>query len=180
MNRLVKKYQKEICPALIKKFKYSSPVMVPKVTKVVINQAMGHFAKDGKLIEVGLQELALITGQKAIKTIAKKSIAAFKLREGQVMGGKVTLRGVKMYQFLDKLFNVSLARIRDFRGLSPKAFDGQGNYSLGVKEQIIFPEIDYDKVKKVNGLDINIITTAKTQEEAQELLTLMGLPFREN
>ncbi len=178
MNRLLKKYREEVSTELMKKFSYSSPMMIPKVEKVVINQSIASGETDSKLFETAAAEIAAITGQTPVKTVAKKSLASFKLREGQTMGCKVTLRGEKMYEFLDKLFNVSLGRIRDFRGISPKSFDGHGNYALGIKEQIIFPEIDYDKIKKLLGMDIIIVTSAKTDEEGKALLEMMGCPFK--
>ena len=178
MNNLLKKYREEIIPQLVKKFNYSSVMQAPKISKVIVSQGMGEISKNKQLVDAAFKELALITGQTPIATVAKKSIAAFKVREGQVMGAKVTLRGKKMYDFIDKLFNISLSRVRDFRGLSPKAFDGQGNYTIGIKEQLVFPEIDYDKVKKVKGLDIIIVTSKNDDRQALELLNLMGCPFK--
>jgi large subunit ribosomal protein L5 len=178
MNRLKEKYQKEITPALMSKFSYSSVMQAPKLEKIVINMGVGDAVSNSKALDVAVEELAQITGQKPVITKAKKSIAGFRLREGMPIGAKVTLRGERMYQFLDKLVSVSLPRVRDFRGVSKKSFDGRGNYTLGVKEQLIFPEIDYDKVNKVRGMDIVIVTTANTDEEARELLTQFGMPFQ--
>lgn len=178
MNRLKEKYQKEIVPSLIEKFNYSSVMAVPKLEKIVVNMGVGDAVANAKALDAAVEELAQISGQKPLITKAKKSIAGFKLREGMPIGAKVTLRGERMYEFLDKLVTVSLPRVRDFRGISKKAFDGRGNYTLGVKEQLIFPEIDYDKVDKVRGMDVVIVTTANTDEEARELLTQMGMPFQ--
>ncbi|MDQ0228306.1 50S ribosomal protein L5 [Metabacillus niabensis] len=178
MNRLKEKYQKEITPALMSKFSYKSVMQAPKIEKIVINMGVGDAVSNSKALDVAVEELAQITGQKPVITKAKKSIAGFRLREGMPIGAKVTLRGERMYQFLDKLISVSLPRVRDFRGVSKKSFDGRGNYTLGVKEQLIFPEIDYDKVNKVRGMDIVIVTTANTDEEARELLTQFGMPFQ--
>lgn len=178
MNRLKKKYLEEIVPNLLEKFNYGSVMAVPKIEKIVVNMGVGDAVSNAKVLDKAVEELALITGQKPLITRAKKSIAGFKLREGMPIGAKVTLRGERMYDFLDKLINVSLPRVRDFRGVSKKAFDGRGNYTLGVKEQLIFPEIDYDKVEKVRGLDVVIVTTANTDEEARELLTQLGMPFQ--
>ena len=177
MNRLQEKYQNEVTETLMKKFNYSSAMECPKIVKVVINQGVGGAVADPKLLDEAAAELTQISGQHPVITKAKKSIANFKLREGQEIGCKVTLRGERMYEFLDKLVNISLPRVRDFRGVSNTAFDGRGNYTLGVKEQIIFPEIQYDKVTKVRGMDIVIVTTAQSNEEAKELLTLIGMPF---
>jgi large subunit ribosomal protein L5 len=176
--RLKQKYREEITQALMKKFNYSSPMQVPKVEKVVINMGVGEAVQNPKVLDGAVEDLTLISGQKPVITRAKKSIAGFKLREGMPIGCKVTLRGDRMYYFLDKLFNVALPRVRDFRGVSPKSFDGRGNYTLGLKEQLIFPEIDYDKVDKVRGMDVIIVTTAETDEEARELLAQLGMPFR--
>ena len=176
-NRLKEKYTNEVVPALTEKFNYSSVMAVPKVEKIVLNMGVGDAVNNAKNLEKAAAELALISGQKPLITKAKKSIANFKLREGMPIGCKVTLRGQKMYEFLDKLFNISLPRVRDFHGVSPKSFDGRGNYSLGLKEQLIFPEIEYDKIDKLRGMDITLITTANTDEEGRELLTLMGAPF---
>ena len=177
MNRLQERYVKEIKPALIKKHAYSSAMECPKVAKIVINMGVGEAVSDPKQLEDAVSDLIKISGQKPVITKAKKSIANFKLRENTPIGCKVTLRGERMYDFLDKLINVSLPRVRDFRGVSNTAFDGRDNYTLGIREQIIFPEIEYDKVSKVRGMDIVIVTTAKTNEEAKELLTELGMPF---
>ena len=176
-NRLYDKYNKEVVPALFKKFNYKSVMQVPKLEKVVINIGVGDATGNSKLIEDSAKELAQITGQHPVITKAKKSIATFKLREGDKIGCKVTLRGQRMYEFLDKLLNISLPRTRDFRGVSKTAFDGRGNYTMGIKEQLIFPEINYEQVSRVRGMDIVIVTTAKSDEEAKELLTLLGTPF---
>ena len=178
MNRLKEKFVNEISPALVSKFNYKSVMQVPKVEKIVINMGVGDAVSNSKALDVAVEELSLLSGQKPIITRAKKSIAGFRLREGMPIGAKVTLRGERMYEFLDKLVSVSLPRVRDFRGISKKSFDGRGNYTLGVKEQLIFPEIDYDKVSKVRGMDIVIVTTANTDEEARELLTQFGMPFQ--
>lgn len=178
MNRLKEKYKKEITPSLMEKFDYSSVMQVPKVDKIVINMGVGDAVANAKNLDKAVEELTLISGQKPIITYAKKSIAAFRLREGMAIGTKVTLRGERMYDFLDKLVTVSLPRVRDFRGISKRSFDGRGNYTLGVKEQLIFPEVDYDRVDKVRGMDIVIVTTADTDEESRELLTQLGMPFQ--
>ena len=178
MNRLKAKYLNEVKPALFEEFKYSSIMQVPSINKVVINLGVGDALQDSKRLEAAVNELTLISGQKPVITKAKKSVAAFKLREGQEIGCKVTLRGQRMYEFLDKLISISLPRVRDFRGVSRNAFDGRGNYTLGVKEQLIFPEIDYDKVQKVRGMDIVIVTTALTDKEAYALLEKLGMPFQ--
>ncbi len=178
MNRLKEKYQSEIIPALMGKFNYKSVMQAPKLEKIVINMGVGDAVANSKALDAAVEELSSITGQKPVVTKAKKSIAGFRLREGMPIGAKVTLRGERMYEFLDKLVSVSLPRVRDFRGISKKSFDGRGNYTLGVKEQLIFPEIDYDKVSKVRGMDIVIVTTANTDEEARELLTSFGMPFQ--
>ncbi|MBD8070940.1 50S ribosomal protein L5 [Bacillus sp. PS06] len=178
MNRLKEKYQSDITPALMSKFNYTSVMQVPKLEKIVINMGVGDAVANSKALDNAVEELAAITGQKPVITRAKKSIAGFRLREGMPIGAKVTLRGERMYEFFDKLIAVSLPRVRDFRGISKKSFDGRGNYTLGVKEQLIFPEIDYDKVSKVRGMDIVIVTTANTDEEARELLTGFGMPFQ--
>ena len=178
MNALKEQYEKEVVPALTKKFEYTSSMQVPKLDKVVINIGLGDTRENPKALENAMKELAQITGQKPIVTKAKKSIAAFKIREGQDLGCKVTLRKDKMYDFAYKLFNVALPRVRDFRGMSPDSFDGRGNYSMGLKEQLIFPEIEYDKVDKLRGMDIIFVTTAETDEEARELLRLLGMPFK--
>ena len=178
MNALKEQYEKQVVPALIKKFEYKSKMQVPKLDKIVINIGLGDTRENPKALENAMKELAQITGQKPIVTKAKKSIAAFKIREGQDLGCKVTLRKDKMYDFAYKLFNVALPRVRDFRGMSPDSFDGRGNYSMGLKEQLIFPEIEYDKVDKLRGMDIIFVTTAETDEEARELLRLLGMPFK--
>ena len=178
MNRLKEKFVKEITPALMSKFNYKSVMQVPNIEKIVVNMGVGDAVANAKALDNAVEELATITGQKPLITRAKKSIAGFRLREGMPIGAKVTLRGERMYEFLDKLVSVSLPRVRDFRGVSKKSFDGRGNYTLGVKEQLIFPEIDYDKVSKVRGMDIVIVTTANTDEEARELLTQVGMPFQ--
>ena len=178
MNALKEQYIKEVVPALTKKFEYKSTMQVPKLDKIVINIGLGDTRENPKALENAMKELAQITGQKPIVTKAKKSIAAFKIREGQDLGCKVTLRKDKMYDFAYKLFNVALPRVRDFRGVSPDSFDGRGNYSMGLKEQLIFPEIEYDKVDKLRGMDIIFVTTAETDEEARELLRLLGMPFK--
>jgi len=177
MNRLHEKYNTTVVPALVKEFSYTTIMQAPKLDKVVINIGVGDAIADAKALETAVAELTQITGQKPIITKAKKSIANFKLREGMEIGCKVTLRGEKMYQFLDKLVNIALPRVRDFRGVSKNAFDGRGNYTLGVKEQLIFPEINFDKVTRVRGMDIVIVTTAKTNEEGRALLTGLGMPF---
>jgi large subunit ribosomal protein L5 len=178
MNRLKEKYLKEVTPALMSKFNYQSVMQVPKIEKIVINMGVGDAVQNAKALDNAVEELTLIAGQKPVITRAKKSIAGFRLREGMPIGAKVTLRGERMYEFLDKLISVSLPRVRDFRGVSKKSFDGRGNYTLGIKEQLIFPEIDYDKVNKVRGMDIVIVTTANTDEEAFELLAQLGMPFQ--
>jgi large subunit ribosomal protein L5 len=178
LSRLKEKYENEIIPALIKEYKYTSIMAVPKLKKVVLNMGLGEAIFNVKVIDSGLEELKLISGQKPVVTKAKKSIAGFKLREGMPIGCMVTLRQEKMYNFLDKLFNVALPRVRDFRGLSDKTFDGRANCSIGIKEQIIFPEIEYDKIDKIKGLNISIVTTAKTDEEGRFLLKLLGMPFK--
>ena len=178
MEKLREQYEKEVVPALMKKFNYKSIMQVPKLDKIVINIGLGDIRDNPKSLENAMKDIELITGQKPIITKARKSIAAFKLREGANVGCKVTLRKERMYEFAYKLFNVALPRVRDFRGVSATSFDGRGNYSMGVKEQLIFPEIEYDKVDKLRGMDIIFVTTAKTDEEAKELLTLLGMPFR--
>ena len=175
--RLEERYTKEIKDALMKKFEYKSVMQIPKLDKVVINIGLGEAKENSKAIDYAMNDLALITGQKPVVTKAKKSVAQFKVREGMNIGCKVTLRGAKMYEFVDRLFNAALPRVRDFRGINPNSFDGRGNYSLGIKEQLIFPEIDYDKIDKLRGMDIIFVTTAQSDEEARELLTLMGAPF---
>lgn len=178
MEKLKEQYVKEVVPALMKKFNYKSIMEVPKLEKVVINIGLGDIRDNPKALDNAMNDLSIITGQKPIITKAKKSIAAFKIREGANVGCKVTLRSEKMYEFVYKLFNVAMPRIRDFRGVSDKAFDGKGNYSMGIKEQLIFPEIEYDKIDKLRGMDIIFVTTAKSDEEAKELLTLLGMPFK--
>lgn len=177
---LREKYEQQVVPALMQRFGYKNRMQVPKLEKVVINMGVGDALQNPKLLDAAVADLTQITGQKPVVTRAKKSIANFKVRAGAAIGCKVTLRGERMYDFLQKLMNVALPRVRDFRGVSPKGFDGRGNYTLGIKEQLIFPEIDYDKVEKVRGMDIVIVTTAKTDEEAREFLKLLGMPFRES
>ncbi len=177
MSRMQEMYKAKVAPALMEKFSYKSVMQIPKLEKIVVNIGMGEAKDNPKAIEAAMSDLAAITGQSPVITKARKSVANFKLREGMNIGCKVTLRGEKMYEFLDRLFNVALPRVRDFRGINPNSFDGRGNYSLGVKEQLIFPEIDYDKIDKIRGMDIIVVTTAKTDEEARELLSLMGAPF---
>ena len=176
--RLKEVYQNEIVDAMMKKFGYKNAMQVPKLNKIVINMGVGEAKENAKLLDAAMKDLEIISGQKAVVTKAKKSIANFKLREGMAIGCKVTLRGDKMYEFADRLINLSLPRVRDFRGVSANAFDGRGNYSLGIKEQLIFPEIEYDKVDKVRGMDVIFVTTANTDEEARELLTLFNMPFQ--
>ena len=178
MSRLREKYLKEVVPGLQKRFGYKNVMQVPRLEKVVINMGVGEATQDAKAIDGAVNDLSLIAGQKPVITKAKKSIAAFKVRAGMTVGCKVTLRGERMYEFLDKLFHIALPRIRDFRGVSPQSFDGRGNYNLGLKEQLIFPEINYDKIDKVRGMDVTIVTTAKNDEEGLELLKLLGMPFR--
>ena len=177
MSTLGNEYKNSIAPALMTKFGYKSVMQTPKLEKVVINVGCGEAKDNSKVIDAAIADLGLITGQKAVPCRAKKSVANFKLRAGMPIGAKVTLRGEKMYEFVDRLFNAALPRVRDFRGINPNSFDGRGNYAMGVKEQLIFPEIEYDKIDKVRGMDIMFVTTAKTDEEARELLTLMGAPF---
>ncbi|MBR1439782.1 MAG: 50S ribosomal protein L5 [Lachnospiraceae bacterium] len=177
MSRLKEQYQNEIVDAMTKKFSYKNVMEVPKLDKIVVNMAIGEAKENPKVLETAAAELETITGQHAVLTKAKKSIANFKIREGQAIGCKVTLRGEKMYEFLDRLVNLALPRVRDFRGVNPNGFDGRGNYSLGIKEQIIFPEIEFDKIDKVRGMDVIMVTTAKTDEEARELLRLFNMPF---
>ena len=177
MSRYAEMYKNDVAPALMKKFNYKSPMQIPKFDKIVVNVGAGDAKENSKVIDSIIEEVTMITGQKAVPTYAKKSVANFKLREGVKIGVKVTLRGENMYEFMDKLFNLALPRVRDFKGINPNAFDGRGNYALGLKEQLIFPEIEYDKVEKVRGMDIIFVTTANTDEEARELLTLMGAPF---
>lgn len=178
MARLRDTYKNDIAPALMKKFNYKSVMQIPKLDKVIINVGCGDARDNSKVIDSVMEEIAMITGQKPVVTKARKSVANFKLREGMNIGVKVTLRAEKMYEFVDRLFNTALPRVRDFRGINPNSFDGRGNYALGLKEQLIFPEIDYDKVDKVRGMDIIFVTTAQTDEEAREMLTLFGAPFR--
>ena len=177
MSTMKTLYTNEVAPALLKKFNYKSTMQIPKLDKIVINIGLGEAKDNPKVIDAAMADLTAITGQKPVVTKAKKSIANFKLRQGMNIGVKVTLRGEKMYEFIDRLFNVALPRVRDFRGINPNAFDGRGNYSLGIKEQLIFPEIEYDKIDKIRGMDIIFVTTAKTDEEGRELLNLMGAPF---
>ncbi len=177
MARLKEFYKADVAPALMKKYEYKSVMQIPKLDKIVINVGVGDAKDNSKAIDNVINDITLITGQKAVPTFARKSVANFKLREGMKIGVKVTLRGEIMYEFLDKLFTFALPRVRDFKGINPNAFDGRGNYSLGLKEQLIFPEIEYDKIEKIRGMDIAFVTTAKTDEEARELLKLMGAPF---
>ena len=177
MSRLKETYKNEIMDAMTKKFGYKNVMQVPKLDKIVINMGVGEAKENAKILDTAVKDLEIISGQKAVVTRAKNSVANFKLREGQPIGCKVTLRGEKMYEFLDRLVNLALPRVRDFRGVNPNAFDGRGNYALGIKEQLIFPEIEYDKVDKVRGMDIIFVTTANTDEEARELLKLLGMPF---
>ena len=180
MARLYDKYVSEVAPAMMNKFNYKSTMQIPKIDKVVINMGIAEAKDNAKVLESAANDLAIITGQKPLITKVKKSVANFKIREGMNIGCKVTLRREKMYEFLDRLFNVALPRVRDFRGINPDSFDGRGNYAFGIKEQLIFPEIEYDKIEKLRGMDVNFVTTAKTDEEAKELLTLMGAPFAKN
>ncbi|MBR4948167.1 MAG: 50S ribosomal protein L5 [Clostridiales bacterium] len=178
MTRLKDKYISEVAPALQEKFKYSSSMQIPKVDKIVLNMGVGEVKDNPKALESAMRDMGIIAGQKPVATVSTKSIAAFKLREGMKIGCKVTLRGDNMYYFLDKLISLALPRVRDFRGINPNSFDGHGNYAMGIKEQLMFPEIDYDKIDKIRGMDIIIVTTAGTDEEAFELLKLLGMPFR--
>lgn len=178
MSRLKEKYLSEVAPAMRENFGYKSVMQIPHVEKIVLNMGVGEVKDNPKALENAMRDMETIAGQKPVSTVATKSVAAFKLREGMQIGCKVTLRGEKMYDFLDKLVSVSLPRVRDFRGINPNSFDGHGNYAMGIKEQLMFPEIDYDKVDKIRGMDIIIVTTAKTDEEARELLSLLGMPFR--
>ena len=180
MSRFLEKYKNEVAPALLTKFGYSSVMQIPKFDKIVINVGCGDAKENSKVLDSVIDEITLIAGQKAVPTYARKSVANFKLREGMKIGVKVTLRGERMYEFMDKLFSFALPRVRDFKGINPNAFDGRGNYALGLKEQLIFPEIEYDKVDKIRGMDICFVTTANTDEEARELLKLMGAPFANN
>jgi len=177
-NRLKEMYTSEIVPAMIKKFEYANIMQVPKIEKIVVNMGVGEAKENAKALEAAVNDMQIITGQHAVTTKAKKSVANFKVREGMQIGCKTTLRGDKMYNFLDRLINLALPRVRDFRGVNPNAFDGRGNYALGIKEQLIFPEIEYDKVDKVRGMDVIIVTSAKTDEEARELLKLFNMPFQ--
>lgn len=177
MNRLKEMYNSEIVEAMMKKFEYKNIMQVPKIDKIVVNMGVGEAKENAKALDAAIGDMQIITGQKAVTTKAKKSVANFKVREGMQIGCKTTLRGEKMYNFLDRLINLALPRVRDFRGVNPNAFDGRGNYALGVKEQLIFPEIEFDKVDKVRGMDVIVVTTAQTDEEARELLTLFGMPF---
>ena len=180
MARLRDYYKNEVAPALMKKFEYKSPMQIPKIEKVILNIGAGDAKDNAKVIDNIIADLETITGQKAVPTLARKSVANFKLRQGMKIGAKVTLRGDRMYEFMDRLFNFSLPRVRDFKGINPNAFDGRGNYALGLKEQLIFPEIEYDKIEKIRGMDICFVTTANTDEEARELLKLFGAPFAKN
>jgi len=175
--RMKELYQNDVAPALMKKYQYKSSMQIPKLDKIVVNVGCGDAKENAKVIDTVIEEISAITGQKAVPTYARKSVANFKVREGQKIGVKVTLRGDRMYEFMDRLFNFALPRVRDFKGINPDAFDGRGNYALGLKEQLIFPEIEYDKVDKIRGMDIVFVTSANTDEEAKELLTLMGAPF---
>ncbi|MCI6509227.1 MAG: 50S ribosomal protein L5 [Bacilli bacterium] len=177
MNRVLQYYKETVVAELTKKFNYTSVMQVPKIVKIVVNMGVGDSIHNSKLLDAACEDLAIITGQKPLVTKAKKSIAVFKLREGMSIGAKVTLRGERMYEFYDKLVSIALPRVRDFRGVNPNAFDGRGNYTIGIKEQLIFPEINYDKVLKIRGMDIVIVTTAKTDEEGRALLTMLGMPF---
>ena len=177
MARLKERYNSEVAPALMKKFNYKSVMQIPKLDKIVVNVSCGEARDNSKIMDAIINDLSAITGQRPVICKARKSVANFKLREGMPIGAKVTLRSERMYEFLDRLFNVALPRVRDFRGINPNGFDGRGNYNMGIKEQLIFPEIEYDKIDKVRGMDICFVTTAKTDEEARELLTLMGAPF---
>jgi large subunit ribosomal protein L5 len=180
MNRLKERYEKEAVPALTKEFGYTNVMAVPKIAKIVVNMGLGEATSNAKIIEVGADELGRITGQKPVVRRAKKSIAAFKVRKGQPIATSVTLRGERMYEFLDRLVSIALPRVRDFRGVSPKGFDGRGNFTLGLKDQLLFPEIDYMKVDKSRGMNVSVVTTAKTDQEARKLLQLIGMPFRTN
>ena len=177
-SRLKEKYTSEVAPALKSEFKYTSTMQIPKIEKIVLNMGVGEVKDNAKALDNAMRDMGIIAGQKPVATVSRKSIANFKLREGMKIGCKVTLRGERMYQFLDKLISIDLPRVRDFRGISPNSFDGHGNYAMGIKEQLMFPEIDYDKIDKIRGMDIIIVTTAKSDEEAKKLLELMGMPFR--
>lgn len=178
MNRMQERYQKEVAPALFKSFDFKNVMQVPRIQKVVVNIGLGESMDDPKALEAAVSDLTQIVGQKPIMTKSRKSIAAFKLREGRIIGTKVTLRGERMWAFLDRLMNVGLPRVRDFRGVSPDAFDGRGNYTLGLRDQLIFPEIDYDKIDKLRGMEVTIVTTARTDDQARALLQLLGMPFK--
>ncbi len=178
MNRLLERYRKEVVPALLKTFNYKNVMQVPRIEKVVVNIGLGEALDNPKALDYAMADLMVITGQRPVQTRARKSIAGFKLREGRVIGMKVTLRGARMWAFLDRLFNIALPRVRDFRGVSPNAFDGRGNYTLGLKDQLVFPEIEYDKIDKLRGMEITIVTTAKNDDQARALLELLGMPFR--
>src|SRR6058998_3932987 len=180
MTRLKQKYQKEVIPALQKEFGYKNVMAVPKIEKVVVNMGLGEATSNVKIVDTGSDELARITGQKPVTRRSKKSIAAFKVRKGQAIGTMVTLRGERMWEFLDRLLSIALARVRDFKGVSPKGFDGRGNYTLGLKDQLLFPEIDYMKVDKARGMNVSVVTTARTDEEGRKLLQFIGMPFRQN
>ncbi|MBF8376873.1 50S ribosomal protein L5 [Alicyclobacillus mali] len=179
MARLLEKYRNQVVPALMKQFEYKNAMQVPRLEKIVINMGLGEATQNPKVIDAAVEDLRAISGQQPVVTRAKKSIAGFRLRQGMPIGVKVTLRGERMYHFLDKLMNLALPRVRDFRGVSPRSFDGRGNYTLGLREQLIFPEIDYDKIDKVRGLEVVVVTTAKTDKEARALLTELGMPFRQ-
>ena len=179
MSRLRQRYEKDVIPALKKEFGYSNAMAIPKLQKVVVNMGLGEATANAKIVEVGGEELSKITGQRAVTTRAKKSIAQFKVRQGQPIGSMVTLRGAQMYDFLDRLISIALPRVRDFRGVSPKGFDGRGNFTLGLKDQIIFPEVDYDKIERLTGMNVSVVTTARTDEEARSLLRRLGMPFRQ-
>ena len=180
MSRLKERYQKEVAPALKKEFGYRNVMAIPKIEKIVVNMGLGEATSNAKIIDVGADELARITGQKPVVRRAKKSIASFKLRQGMPIGTMVTLRGARMYEFLDRLISVALPRVRDFRGVSPKGFDGRGNFTMGLRDQLLFPEIDYMKVDKARGMNVSVVTSARTDEEARKLLQLLGMPFRVN
>ena len=180
MSRLKERYSKEVAPALAKEFGYKNVMAIPKVEKVVVNMGLGEATQNAKIVDTGADEVSRITGQKAVVTRSKKSIAQFKVRKGMPIGTMVTLRGEKMWEFLDRLISIALPRVRDFRGVSPRGFDGRGNYTLGLKDQLLFPEIDYMKVDKARGMNISVVTTAKTDEESRKLLQLLGMPFRTN
>jgi large subunit ribosomal protein L5 len=178
MSRLRERYAKEVAPALEKEFRYGNVMAIPKLQKIVVNMGLGEATQNAKIVDTGAEEVARVTGQKAVTTRAKKSIAQFKVRKGMPIGAMVTLRGERMWEFLDRLISIALPRVRDFRGVSPRGFDGRGNYTLGLKDQLLFPEIDYMKVDKARGMNISVVTTAKTDEESRKLLQLLGMPFR--